>query len=189
MLTQPIFIETQRLILRKPEERDFEGFCELMTDPEATEHLGGVSEPAVIWRSLASLIGHWAIRGFGFFSIEDKQTGQWLGRVGPWFPHGWYAPEVGWSVLRRCWGQGIATEAAIASMDFAVDTLGWSRVIHVIGSENLASQALARKLGSVNTAERFIVPGFGLETEVWAQSADDWRCHRQQFFASNIDGE
>lgn len=178
-------IETPRLILRVPEERDFDGLCELMTDPVATEHLGGVSEPAVIWRSLAGLIGHWSMRGYGFFSIEDRQTGEWLGRVGPWFPHGWYAPEVGWSVLRRCWGKGIATEAAVASMNFVVDTLGWSRIVHVIASDNRASQALARKLGSVNTTERFKVPGFGMETEVWAQTATDWRRHRQQFSSNH----
>lgn len=172
-------LETPRLLLRVPEERDFDGFCELMTDPVATAQLGGISEPATIWRSLASLIGHWSIRGYGFFSVEDKATGEWLGRVGPWYPYGWVAPEIGWGVLRRCWRQGIASEAAAACMDFAVDTLGWRRVVHVITTENKASQAVAAKLGSVNTGERFIIPGFGLETEVWAQSAEDWRRNRE----------
>lgn len=174
-----ISIETPRLLLRIPEERDFDGFCELMTDPVATAQLGGVSEPATIWRSLASLIGHWSIRGYGFFSVEDKASGEWLGRVGPWYPYGWPAPEVGWGILRRCWRQGIAGEAAVACMDYVVDTLGWPRVIHVITTENKASQAVAAKLGSVNTGERFVIPGFGLETEVWAQSAEDWRRNRE----------
>ena len=68
--------------------------------------VGKVMNRAEAWRSMASVIGHWHIRGYGFFSVENKETGEWVGRVGPWYPLGWPAPEIGWTILRRHWGNG-----------------------------------------------------------------------------------
>lgn len=173
-------LETERLILRRPEERDFEGFCELMTDEVASTHIGGVAEPPMIWRNLAMLIGHWEMRGYGFFSVIDKASRDWVGRVGPWRPHAWPDTEVGWSIARRFWGRGFGPEAARASIDYAFEQLGWTRVIHLIAKDNVNSQAVARKLGSVNTKETVIVPGLGMETEVWAQTREHWTEARRE---------
>ena len=94
------------------------------------------------------VIGHWAIRGYGFFSLEDKQTGQWVGRAGPWFPEGWPGQEIGWTISPDHLRKGYAYEAARASIDFVFGELGWSSVIHVIMEGNAPSIALAEKLGS-----------------------------------------
>lgn len=179
----PLILETARLRLRPPEARDFDGLCTLMTDPVASRHIGGPMEPALVWRALAVLIGHWAMRGYGFFTVEDKATGAWIGRVGPWAPHLWPAPEVGWSIARPFWGQGYGPEAAAAALDFAFDRLGWDRVIHLIAADNANSQAVARKLGSANTGETAIVPGFGVSVDIWAQSRADWARSRHRFAA------
>ncbi len=145
-----MIIETERLILREIDpERDFESWAESMADENTVRYLG--SKPmnrAQAWRSMAMMIGHWAIRGYGFFSLESKQTGEWVGRVGPWFPEGWPEPEVGWTIAPGHLRKGYAIEAARASIDYAFNTLGWSRVIHVILEGNEASIALAKKLGS-----------------------------------------
>jgi RimJ/RimL family protein N-acetyltransferase len=145
-----MIIETERLILREIDpERDFEGWAESMADENTVRYLG--SKPmnrAQAWRSMAMMIGHWSIRGYGFFSLESKQTGEWVGRVGPWFPEGWPEPEVGWTITPHHLRKGYAFEAARASIDYAFNTLGWSRVIHVIMEGNEASIALAKKLGS-----------------------------------------
>ena len=75
-MTTPPRLETERLILRGFEpERDFAPFCEMMADEETAKHIGGVMEPAVVWRMMASIIGHWSIRGYGFFVLEEKETG------------------------------------------------------------------------------------------------------------------
>jgi RimJ/RimL family protein N-acetyltransferase len=103
---------------------------------------------AQAWRSMAFVIGHHAIRGYGFFSLENKQTGEWVGRVGPWFPEGWPEPEVGWTISPDHLRKGYGYEAGKASIDYAFNTLGWPRVIHVILEGNVASIALAKKLGS-----------------------------------------
>ena len=93
-------------------------------------------------------IGHWQIRGYGFFSLESKATGEWVGRVGPWYPEGWPAPEVGWTIAPRHLRRGYATEAALASLDYAFKVLGWEEVIHCILPGNEASIAVAEKIGS-----------------------------------------
>ncbi len=97
---------------------------------------------------MAMVIGHWAIRGYGFFSLEHKETGQWVGRVGPWYPEGWPSPEIGWTISPDHLRQGFAIEAARASLEYVVKHLGWPSVIHVILEGNEASMAVARKLGS-----------------------------------------
>ncbi|WP_233245666.1 GNAT family N-acetyltransferase [Marinicauda salina] len=179
-MTDAPVIETERLRLRAPEERDFEGMTALMSDPVAAEHIGGVQTPPQIWRSLCMLIGHWAVRGYGFFAVEERATGAWVGRVGPWFPHGWPQPEVGWSILREHWGKGYATEAAAASMDFAFDSLGWDEAIHLIAAENAGSQGVARKLGSRDTGRDAEVAGFDMIVDVWGQTAAEWKENRRR---------
>ena len=74
------------------------------------------------WRSMAAIMGHWEIRGYGFFSLESKETGEWVGRVGPWNPEGWPAPEVGWTISPDHLRKGYATEAAFASVGLRLST-------------------------------------------------------------------
>jgi RimJ/RimL family protein N-acetyltransferase len=147
-------LETERLILRPPVAEDFAGFCTFLGDSEATRFIGGVQSPAIVWRNLRSVAGGWALDGFHFFSVIEKSSGAWIGRIGPIYPHDWPGPEVGWGLLPAYWGKGYATEAASAAMDFVFDRLGWERVIHTIAPENEASAAVARALGS-----RHIGPG------------------------------
>ena len=166
-------LETERLILRKIDpERDFEGWAKAMADENTVRYLG--FEPmnwALAWRSMAAVIGHWAIRGYGFFSVEHKETGAWIGRVGPWFPEGWPAPEIGWLISPDHLQQGYASEAAAASLDFAFNTLGWSSTIHVILEGNEPSIALARKLGSGLIRSQQGIPGVtDLRVSIYGQS-------------------
>ena len=156
-----MIIETERLILRQVDpDRDFEPWARAMADENTVRYLG--TKPmnrAESWRSMAMAIGHWAIRGYGFFSLEHRETGAWIGRVGPWFPEGWPAPEVGWTISPDHVGQGYATEAARASLRYAFETLGWAQVIHVIMEGNEPSVAVARKIGSTLVREQQGVQG------------------------------
>lgn len=145
-----MIIETERLILRPIDaERDFDEWAVSMADENTVRYLGTKAmSRAEAWRSMAAAVGHWTIRGYGFFSLELKATGEWVGRVGPWFPEGWPGPEVGWTISPNHLRKGYAEEAARASIDFAFDTLGWEDVIHVIMEGNEPSMRLAEKLGS-----------------------------------------
>lgn len=145
-----MIMETERLILRKVDpDRDFDAWAKAMADEDTVRYLGMKPQNrSEAWRSMAMSMGHWAIRGYGFFSLEHKQTGDWIGRVGPWYPEGWPGREVGWTISPDHVRKGYGYEAAKASIEYAFTTLGWSRLIHVIMEGNLPSIALAEKLGS-----------------------------------------
>ena len=167
-------LETRRLLLRPIDpERDFEPWAAMMADERVVRFTGGVvMNRALAWRNMAMIIGHWKIRGYGFFSVEEKATGAWVGRVGPWYPEGWPEPEVGWSIAPEYWGRGFATEAGRASVDYAFSTLEWRRVVHVILKGNDQSVAVAKKLGSVLIESRKGLPGItDGEIEIYAQDA------------------
>ncbi|MEQ9336465.1 MAG: GNAT family N-acetyltransferase, partial [Miltoncostaeaceae bacterium] len=104
-------IRTERLILRPPLTEDFEGWCDLMGDEVAARFIGGLQPRSVIWRTFLAQVGAWEVQGFGMFSVIERQSGHWLGRVGPWRPLGWPGPEVGWGLVRSAWGRGYALEA------------------------------------------------------------------------------
>lgn len=95
-------LETQRLILRRIEERDLDAMAAIYADPEVMRFLD-TSKPrdrAGTWRSLAFILGHWALRGFGLFAVEEKGTGHLVGRVGLFEPEGWPETEIGWTLGR-----------------------------------------------------------------------------------------
>jgi len=171
-------LETDRLLLRVPVESDFEPFCEMMQDELTTEFIGGTLIPPMAWRAFCMLLGHWQLRGYGFFSVLDRETGEWLGRVGPWYPHQWPQPEIGWTIKREAWGKGYASEAARACLDHVVDDLGWDHIIHLIDERNIASQEVAKKMGSRFEGRRAEIPGFNVIGDIWEQSAQDWRDRR-----------
>lgn len=169
-------IETERLILRVPRTDDLDGFVELMTDEEAARYIGKVQAPPVVWRGLAVMAGSWLLNGFGMFSVIEKASGRCIGRVGPWHPLGWPGTEVGWGVIRSVWGQGYAYEASVASMDFAVDVLGWTDIVHTIHPDNRRSQNLAARLGSVNRGPaRLPAPYENDPVDIWGQTAAQWK--------------
>ena len=172
-------IQTQRLILRPVDpERDFESWARAMADEETVRFLGTAPlSRAEAWRNMAAVIGHWSIRGYGFFSLEDRQTGQWVGRVGPWNPEGWPEPEVGWTISPDYLRKGYAYEAASASLDYVFNTVRWPRVIHVILKGNVPSAALAVKLGSRLLRTQQGIPGItDQEVMIYGQSKEDYSC-------------
>lgn len=172
-------LETARLILRPTAAEDLDGWAELMDDAEAARFIGGRQTRSDAWRGMMSMAGSWATLGFGMFSLIEKGSGDWLGRIGPWRPEGWPGNEIGWSVLRKGWGKGYAAEAATAAIDWAFDTLGWEDVIHCIDPENVNSQAVARKLGSRNLGPGQMPPPLqDLPIDIWGQSKGDWRTRR-----------
>ncbi|HZI13960.1 MAG TPA: GNAT family N-acetyltransferase [Myxococcus sp.] len=173
-------LETQRLILRPTSLEDLDGFAALMADPESARHIGGVMPRAQVWRGMAAMAGSWALQGFAMFSVLEKATGRWVGRIGPWMPEGWPGPEVGWGLLREAWGKGYAVEAAVASIDWAFDHLGWTEVIHSIAPDNTPSQQVAKRLGSRLIGPGKLPPPYeNVVTEIWGQSREEWRARKK----------
>jgi len=173
-------IQTERLLLRLPVISDFEGYAELHADEEAARHIGGAMSRPAAWRKFLQQPGAWMVQGFAMFSVCDKATGEWLGQCGPWQPEGWPGTEVGWAFRRSAWGKGYAREAAIVSIDWAFDNLGWSDVIHSISPENKASQELAKRLGSRILRQANLPPPYEtVVLDIWGQTRDEWRARRR----------
>lgn len=169
-------LETSRLLLRPPRLEDLDAWTAMMQDEQVARFIGGVMSRPLCWRQLMTMIGAWHAEGFAMFAVIHKQSGQWIGRLGPWRPDGWPGPEVGWAIDRGYWGQGLAVEGAAAAMDWAFDTLGWADVIHSIAPENVASQRVAQKLGSVNRGPGTLPPPFAdSRVDIWGQTRDEWR--------------
>lgn len=171
-------LETARLILRPPAPEDFEPWAAFAGDEEAARYLGGVQPRAVAWRGMATMTGAWTLRGFGMFSVIEKASGEWVGRLGPWQPEGWPGTEVGWGIARAHWGKGYATEGAVAAIDWAFETHGWTEVIHTIDPANANSQAVARRLGSTLLRQAMMPPPFNEVLDVWGQSRETWFANR-----------
>lgn len=172
-------LETSRLLLRPTQREDFEPWAAFMADPESARFVGGVQPRAVAWRGLLTMAGAWAIQGYAMFSVIEKSSGRWIGRIGPWQPEGWPGSEIGWGIVRDRCGLGYATEAAAATMDWAFDVLGWTEVIHTIDVDNIASQAVARKLGAHNRGRGQLPPPYeAVVIDVWGQTKAEWRARR-----------
>jgi len=171
-------LTTERLILRPHGPEDFEPYAALMAEPGVARFMTVDGQPqsrADAWRGLASVIGCWTLRGFGMWAVEERATGRYVGRVGPWQPEGWPGFEIGWGITAAAEGRGYATEAAAASVVWAHATLGVDRILHIIRPDNAPSQAVARKLGA-----RIV----GQWDAPWGATCDLWATDREAFAAS-----
>jgi RimJ/RimL family protein N-acetyltransferase len=141
----------------------------------ATKYIGGRQSRSLAWRAFMTMCGCWHMTGVAMFSVIERATGRWVGRLGPWHPEGWPAAEIGWGIAREHWGKGYASEGAAAAMDFAFYVLGWTEVIHCIDEANVASQGVAAKLGS-RYLRRVSMPApyDTMPVDAWGQSRAEW---------------
>jgi RimJ/RimL family protein N-acetyltransferase len=109
------------------------------------------------------------------FTVVEKDSGRWIGRIGPWSPEGWPGTEVGWGLIREAWGKGFAFEGARAAISWSFEALGWKEVIHTIEPGNLASRHLASRLGArLQGKARLPAPFQHVLVDVWKQSREEW---------------
>lgn len=143
-------LETHRLILRPFRDDDLEAYAAMGADPEVMRFLspdGSLLSRADAWRQMAMFLGHWELRGYGTWAVQERTSGDLVGRVGLHFPEGWPDRELGWTIARRFWGRGYATEAARTAIDHAFGTLGWTHLVSLIHPDNGPSIRLAERLG------------------------------------------
>lgn len=176
-------IRTARLLLREPRLEDFEAYAELLADEDAARWIGGMQPRAAAWRKFLQQPGAWKVQGFGMFSVIDPATGDWLGQLGPWRPDGWPGNEIGYAFHPRAWGNGYATEAAVAAIDWAFAHLGWDDIVHCIHPDNLPSKRVAARLGStvLRTGALLPAPSEGVDVELWGQTRAQWQVNRTRF--------
>lgn len=143
-------LETARLRLVPPEARHFDAYAALVADAAFMQHL---EQPALdrnaADRSFCAMLGHWHLRGWGNFLVEERAGGELVGRVGINDWAGWPEPELGWWTAPSAWGRGYAPEAARAVLELARDRYRRTRLISLIRPTNRASIRVAEKLGAV----------------------------------------
>ncbi|MFN3527260.1 MAG: GNAT family N-acetyltransferase [Paracoccus sp. (in: a-proteobacteria)] len=147
-LTPTPVLETDRLTLRAPQLSDWQAVRAFGLS-ERSMFIGGPFSEAQIWTSLLASAGHWAMRGYGMWTIEDKQSGAAIGRTGIINHFDWPEPELGWQIFEGAEGRGLAYEAAMAARSHAATGFGLSRVISQIHPDNTRSRRLAERMGAV----------------------------------------
>jgi RimJ/RimL family protein N-acetyltransferase len=143
-----VILETDRLTLRMFRESDFEDYARLCADQEVMRFLGGKTFDRIeAWRNMASIIGHWHLRGYGHWAVEEKQSGKLAGRIGFLNPAGWPGFELGWTLAREFWGRGYATEGAQRALKYGFQELNRDHIISLIHPDNKPSIRVAERLG------------------------------------------
>ena len=141
-------LETERLILRGPEARDFGPIAAFYADESRSWGFGGPLRRDDAWRWLATSIGHWALHGYGFFTLELKNGSGACGLTGLWNPEGWPEPELGWILFEGFEGSGLAREGAERARLWAYTDLGMTTLTSNIKPGNDRSIALAERMGA-----------------------------------------
>ena len=166
-------LETERLLLRQWREDDFEEYARICSDPEVMRFLGGKPFSRLeAWRHMAFQVGHWQLRGYGHWAVEEKATGRLAGRMGFLNPEGWPGFEAGWTLARGCWGRGYATEGARRMLEHAFTEMNREHVISLIHPENRASIRVAERLGEKVEGQTEVL---GIPVLIYGISRDEWR--------------
>lgn len=144
-LTIPV-LQTGRLVLREPREADFPAMLAFSESPRAG-FVGGNIGRKWVWRGLLANIGHWVLRGYGFYSVDTRE-GAFIGRVGVIYHDGWDEPELAWHLFDGHEGQGYAQEAALAARADYHARFKAPAPISYVDVANTRSEALALRLGA-----------------------------------------
>jgi RimJ/RimL family protein N-acetyltransferase len=148
-------ILTDRLLLRDFQPDDVEPYVAMMADPAVTRFLGDgqpLGRPDA-WRQLAMFAGHWTLRGFGVWAVEERATGAFVGRIGCFEPEGWPGFEIAYTLAGTAWGRGYALEGATAALRYARETLRRTRILSIIRPGNLRSIRVATALGATHQGD------------------------------------
>ena len=177
-----VILETERLVLRMFRESDLDSYAEMCASEVVMRYIstGRTLSRMEAWRDMALVLGHWQLRGYGLWAVEERQSRSLVGRIGCWNPEGWPGFELGWMLRHQYWGHGYATEGARAAMNYAFSVLKVPRVISLIYPENTRSVRVARQLGEQleGTLEVAMIPG--VQLEVYGIHREEWERSRLQ---------
>lgn len=146
----PQSLDTERLQLRLFRETDWRGMHRHYANPECTRYtLGRCLSEGESWRLTSTLAGHWLLRGYGPYAVEEKASGQLLGGVGLWYPGDFPEREIKWALLPEFQGRGYASEAARAVLAMAREHYPEQPPISFIHCDNQPSIRVALAAGAV----------------------------------------
>ncbi|GJM11178.1 MAG: GNAT family acetyltransferase [Lysobacteraceae bacterium] len=142
-------LQTDRLRLRMWTAGDYPAYAAFYDQPEVTRFVGGQKDAEDAWRHLAMQLGHWKLRGFGYYAVEKKATRDFVGCVGVWQSAAWPETELGYWVVPSAQGKGLALEAASAVLNEAKTAPEITSLVSYIDPSNGPSIRLAERLGAI----------------------------------------
>ncbi|WP_239331731.1 GNAT family N-acetyltransferase [Frankia sp. CiP3] len=166
-------VVTDRLILRCWRAGDIDPYAAMNADEETMRHLNGAFDRDATERLISHLIGMWVLLGHGMWAVEDKGTGEFLGRAGLYFGPGWPGVEVAVSIRRDRWGEGLGMEACRAAIAWGFATLAVGEIVTFTNRDNAGMNAIARKLGMTFQGEASAI-GPWRDNNVYAITRQTW---------------
>lgn len=144
-----VSLDTKRLLLRPFHMDDHAAYAAINSDPEVMRYVqeGRPLTDGESFRVLSMIVGHWELRGYGIWALEDKENGALVGHAGFWYPTDWPGVELCFRLDRAYWGRGLATEGARRAQQFGFDQLAFPSIVSIIHRQNIASIGVAGKLG------------------------------------------
>jgi RimJ/RimL family protein N-acetyltransferase len=145
-------VTTNRLQLRAFRAGDLDAYAAMQANPEVMRYLvtGRTSTRVEVWRTMATFLGSWPLRGYGMWACEKIDDSAFVGTVGIFQPLDWPEPEIAYSLDRPYWRQGFATEAAGAARDWLFEHFSLPRAASFIRPDNHPSKRVAERLGAVD---------------------------------------
>jgi RimJ/RimL family protein N-acetyltransferase len=147
-------LTTARLTLRGHRRDDFTDCVKLWSDPNVTRYIA--ARPFTdeeVWSRLLRYVGHWSVMGFGYWMVRETATDRFIGEVGfaehrrDLTPSVVGMPEIGWVLTPAAHGQGFATEAVRAVVEWGDTHFGGMRTVCLIHPDNEPSLRVAEKVG------------------------------------------
>lgn len=138
-------LTTERLVLRPFRLDDLDALAAMNADPTVMRYIGEVQDRAAAFRTMCAYMGHWYLRGYGPWAVEERATGVFIGRAGLVRFEPWTDVEVAYALIPSAWGKGYASEVAARSLRYAHE---------VVGARGVASHILAGNAAAVRIAER-----------------------------------
>ncbi|MGI9419591.1 MAG: GNAT family N-acetyltransferase [Geminicoccaceae bacterium] len=150
-------LKTERLLLRRLEADDADAFAAMNADPEVMRYFPAGLDRAETDALILRMDRHFERHGFGWWAVEARNSGTFTGFVGLSRPafHAHFTPcvEVGWRLVRAAWGQGYATEAGRACLEFGFGRLGLREIVSMAVVGNHRSRRVMERLGMARRAE------------------------------------
>jgi RimJ/RimL family protein N-acetyltransferase len=141
-------LQTDRLLLRPFRTEDFEAYAAMNALDEVMRHIDKAQDREQSFRSLAANIGHWTLRGYGPWAVEERETGAFIGRVGLLRWNDWPSIEVGYALIPSRWGKGYAVEAAERARRYGHEVVGARGLVSMITPDNAPSIRVAERMGA-----------------------------------------
>jgi len=148
-------VKTERLVLEPWHIADWRAFRPIATDPEVMRYItGGIPwTDEQIQNFVNRQVDLYSERGFCRWKLVEASTGELIGFCGPGVWRDAPDPEIGWWLARHCWGRGLATEAARAALQDALERVRLEKLISIAMPDNTASIGIMKKLGFEFDAE------------------------------------